>query len=260
MLELVAMRPIEVSPPHRMIYSRSGNLAVTTQLDQKKADDFMRKADIRRDIVIVDSDTPAENNAMPVSSDTLAFRLIEPIHKLTEVHFHPKPFHSLVRRHDHFELQVLERTSDDKIRSGHPIDQSDYNKQFLGMLNGAVSAGTAEILTSEKLGIHDQFVPYTAESLYSSALAASSALNGENPLKWSSLILILVFNIGFNSLYHVVNNSEVALTANVHTRRDIASCLIPLPLPAERWIYGQYYLARHGDQMVISKPLQGTTS
>lgn len=245
-------------PHHRIIYNRSGNLA-TTQLDQEKADRFMRVADMRRDIVIVDSDTPPERNYVSVSSDTLAFRLVELIRRLTEVRFRPKPFHVLVRRDDHFELQVLERAIDDKIRSGHPIDSSDYNEKFLRMLNGAVSAGNSEIVTSEKLGLPDQMYPYITYGMILAGHEYTAAIDQKTILQWAYLFVSLGQFVGFNALSHAsARGNEYYLTKHPFIRRTPYECLIPLMFPLDRWVRGEIFLARNGTKMVIQKPSQET--
>ena len=243
-------------PPHSIIYNRNGNLANTTQLNQERADRFMLMTDLRRDVVIVDSDAPPERNAVAVSSNTLAFRLVEPIHKLTEVRFRPKPFHALVRRDNHFELQILERAMDDKIRSGHPIDASDYNEQFLKMLNSAVAAGASEIVTSEKLGISDQLVPYIVLGMSLITFVVQGAIYKEGIPPWVNLSFSLASNILWNVVIYIIPQDEVYMTNYPYTRRTQTECLLPLTFPLNRWVYGQYYLAQHGDKIIIPKPSQ----
>lgn len=62
----------------KIVYNRTGNLATTTQLNEQAAEKFMRRADMRRDIIIVDSDQRPQRTAVAVSSDTLAMRGVPP--------------------------------------------------------------------------------------------------------------------------------------------------------------------------------------
>lgn len=59
-----------------IFYNRAGILSTTTQVDQVKADQFMRVADMRRDIIFTDSDQKPERNAVAVSSDTLPLEVL----------------------------------------------------------------------------------------------------------------------------------------------------------------------------------------
>lgn len=251
----------KLSPPsHKIIYNRGGNLSAVIQLDQEKADKFMKVADMRRDIVITDSDTPSEQSPVPVSTNTLAFCLIEPITRLTEIHFRPKPLHTLVFRNDHFELQVLERAIDDKIRSGHPIDQVDYNEQFLKMLNKTVRTGISEVIGSEKLGIRDQGLMYLFQGVYLSQFLLNFTMhNGASGQWWNHLLIYLSQCIGVNSILHTLDRKdESSLTQRTYSRRYPEDCLIPLLFPLDRWIRSQVYLARNGEKMIILKPPQET--
>ncbi|MEK7182614.1 MAG: hypothetical protein AAB694_00440 [Patescibacteria group bacterium] len=44
----------------RIVLNRTGNLSEITQLNEEIADGFMKRTDMRRDIVIVDSDRKPE--------------------------------------------------------------------------------------------------------------------------------------------------------------------------------------------------------
>lgn len=243
---------------HRMVYNRSGNLATVTQLNQEMADNFMRRADMRLDIVITDTDTPPENNAVAVSSDTLAFRAIEPIRKLTEVRLKPKPLHTLVVQDDRYLVQIHERQIDDKVRSNKYIDRSDYQEQFLRLLNEAVSAGTSQALSWEKLGFTNHKYVYAlyAMSFMNDSGFFNTMSNMHIPL-WVTIPTVIV---AYGAVVHPTMHILVKPFSIIENKPNHPAIRhswkeAPLPLlPVDRWIAGKIHLARHGQELVIPKP------
>lgn len=64
--------------PRQILYNRSGILSDTTSLNRGIAEQFMRVSDLRRDIVIIDSDKKPARSTVAVGSDVLAWRSIVP--------------------------------------------------------------------------------------------------------------------------------------------------------------------------------------
>lgn len=241
----------EKEPPAQIIYNRTGNLSTTTKLNQKVADEFMGRGDMRRDILIVDSDVKPETNTIAVGSDTLAFRAIEPIRKLTEVRFKPKPFHTLVRQDSCFEIQVHERIIDDKVRKEHFIDRSNYEEQFLKLLNKAVKSGSTQALSQEKLGLPDQAINYGLYCVYFIWRSTFALLLGVNPL--AEPLVFFLFNGAINLCSEGVRPiKRYRRFVPPHRRRfsNLVEAISPL-VQIDKWIAGWLFLARHGDKVII---------
>ncbi|MBI2029795.1 hypothetical protein HYT02_05235 [Candidatus Gottesmanbacteria bacterium] len=143
-------------PPRQIIYQRSGNLAKTTQLDIPTADRFMQVSDMRRDIVIVDSDKSAEYEEVNIGDDTLAFEIYNSVRNLGRTFFRGKHSYDLSVEGDQFEVRIHEKQIDHDVRATHYVDKEDYNSQFLRKLNQAIKEGISQSLFREKLGITDQ--------------------------------------------------------------------------------------------------------
>ncbi|MDO8639335.1 MAG: hypothetical protein Q7R53_00280 [bacterium] len=251
---------INLLPNCRIIYERTGNLSTTTQLDQDKADKFMLASDMRRNILVVDSDVRKETEVVSVSSDILAFRAIEPIRRLTEIRFRPKPFHTLNKWDRSFEIQVHERAIDDKVRSNHPIDSSDYKNQFLKMLNVAIKSGVAESLFQEKLGFGDQWRNYSVQLLANTIFAPliiSSTTEAKGALVWSSLFLMYNLYCNFRLYEKAIEIKQLypklTLPPWIPTRKPWEMFLPTLPV--DKWILGRIYLSKHGSNLVVPKNL-----
>lgn len=257
------------SPECRITYKRSGNLATVTKLDQEKADEFMFRADMRRDMVIVDSDKPVQKEAVNVSSDTLAFRAIEPIHRLTQIRLKPKPFHTLICEDEKFRAEIHERQIDDAIRSRHFIDRSDYNTQFLQKLNQATKDALLESLFYEKLGWNDQKTNYVFHlgyfcmaPLFIFILKVENMIPG--PLQgyepWLMIPGFFAANVLGNSIVNYINwqvhailtiagvNKPFASTG--FSRHDGKELLLPL-VPIEKYVAGRRFLDRNGSDLIV---------
>lgn len=238
-------KPPQEPPNHRITYNRTGNLSTTTGINEKVADGFMSLADMRRDFVVVDSDKPPERQAVQVGSDVLAFRATEPIRKLTEVRFRPKRFHTLVRHNDRFDILVHERSIDDEIRSRHFTGTDEYKEQFLKLLNRAVKSGTAEGLFHEKLGWQDNKYAYFAYMVFSGFELTHL------PFTLSDFIYYFAINHPVaQAINHLPRRSETQ--SPMFYIRDWKEAWLPL-VPVDKWAVGRFYLARHGNELVIPK-------
>lgn len=256
----------EVRPPYRTIlYNRNGNLATETALDQEKADQFMRISDMRRDIYILDSEEPPQRSEVMVGSDILAFKAIEPISKLTAQVFKSRQYHTLVRDDDAFEVQVLERQIDTDIRVGHFLDRSDYNDQFLVLLNKAVRDGLKEALFREKLGLHDQGTAFLAYGLLMlpAYVQNTEALMGNGQfveaIAWLRIFLGINLMIQFGSYLYEWSDKAIYgddivydRKRNPSLREDWKEAWLPL-VPIDRWMRGRLYLATQGSNLIVPK-------
>lgn len=229
--------------PFQVIYNRTGNLSQTTKLNKEKADDFMKVSDMRRHILIVDTDVQLKKDAVSVSSDTLAFRFIEPISKLTEIRFRSKPFYTLVKRDSNFEIQIHDRAIDDKIRLNHFIDRTDYNEQFLKLLNKAVKSGLSESVFREKLGFRTHDASY---GFYLGWFFWAVILNIQHDRS-----PIMPMNIIGLFPIHIVGN-YIKGNVNPENSRPWNESFMPL-VPVDKYFLGLIFLARNGKNIVIPR-------
>lgn len=233
-------------PERRMIYNRSGNLAIATHLDEEKADGFMRRADMRNDIVIIDSDKKPEGSTVGVGQDTLAWRMIPTIEELTKIHFRPQRLHTLVRQGRRFQIQVHEREIDEKIRSGHFVGRDDYQEQFLKILNKAVRQGTAQALTQEKFGWKNNEFSYLYYAIWT-GLDLFYA-----PFALTDLALYFIILHPTVNVFGRISPSPPSPEHNPGMRKSWKEIWLPL-IAVDRWALGQLYLVRQGNKLVIPK-------
>lgn len=253
----------EVEPPYRIIiYNRTGNLAKETRLDQAKADQFMRVADMRRTIEIVDSDALPQRSAVAVGSDVLAFRSIEPINRLTAQIFKAQRYHTLVRDDNTWTIQIHERQIDADVRNGHFIDRADYNRQFLGFVNRAVRGGLQESLWREKLG-YDQAPGYFIYSLLLTSPSCQQNIEAlvAHTVNVDSLFNSLIAFFGVNLLAQAYSYLDIIRTKSMYgdifidrkrspRLRDWKEALLP-NVPIDRWLRGTFYLATQGEELIL---------
>ncbi len=257
----------EAQPPYKtIINNRAGVLSQDTRLDQDRADQFMRVTDMRRNIVIVDSAQRPKRDAVAVGSDVLAFRAIEPIGKLTATVLKPSKYHTLVRDDNIFEVQVQERQIDADIRDGHFVDRSDYNVQFLNLVNRAVRDGLKEVLFREKIGLHDQGRALLTYGFFMSpmimqnieAFTAGTAQPVE-PLNMLKIFLFTNLFVHFGTYMEIWRQKAmfgddvvVDRKRNPSLRGDWKEAFLPL-VPVDRWARGRLYLAGEGHQLIVPR-------
>lgn len=249
-----------------IIYNRGGNLAAVTQLDGGKAYEYMRRTDMRRWIIIADSDEKPQGQATQVGSDVLAWRRIVPINELLSTRFRPRLLHTLTRDDAGstpvWQIAVHERVIDKQIRDGHFIDRSDYETQFLQKLNKAVKSGLLEALRREKLGWHDQGKNYIGKVFEHLAAFGSSNIAylsiGDNLITniypyWLFLSIALDFQRPHKSdsenllLYDGPNLFRIITSVKHIGEKRAAFPAIPFP----DWFRGKAFLARNGHQMIV---------
>ncbi|MDP3987923.1 MAG: hypothetical protein Q8P80_02155 [Candidatus Levybacteria bacterium] len=240
----------EKEPPYRrIILNRSGNLSNTTKLDQETADDYMRVSDMRKDIIIVDSEKIPERQAVRVGSDTLAFRAIEPIERLTQIILKSDPDYTLMKQDKKVEIQIHERVIDDKIRKAHPVHASDYKEQFLEFINKAVKSGLSESLKSEKLGYREQSTNYFGYAFVLPASIWNASSGKMEDIIYSAGIFYL-----YNICVNLVHYSDPSLIEKpfrpAFVRRSLKETLF-LMLPLDKYIAGEYFLFRHGKNLIV---------
>lgn len=258
----------------RIVLNRAGNLSQTTQLNEEIADGFMKRSDMRRDIVIVDSDRKPEVEGVDevvVGHGLLGLRGFRPLRDLTAIEFKPQSFHTLTRKGDYiwqqsWEVAIQERVIDDLIRKKGYIDRSDYEEQFLAALNKVVKQGVVQALFQEKLGWHDQKGNYVGYLLYTAAFPINVFFDSKagthiGKILWLGLLPIL--NIGANYISNryieplqqlnrfLFNNNPPPLPPSF-PNRNWKELWLP-PFPIEKWIAGRRFLTRHGNQLVIPR-------
>lgn len=237
-------------PYRSMVYNRHGNLAYVTELNMPLAERYMSLTDMRRHIIITDSDKRPESQTTKVSSDTLAFKSVEPISKLTEIRFSPKPYHTLTCQEDKFEIQVHHKLIDDHVRSGN---YKDYGKEYLMQLNKTIKKGLLESLFHEKLGWKDQHQNYLLYGMFGSVLGpafADQAMRiGVDPRDFASLsVLYLIVNyLSLNSSFNLAKRGENPYPPRI--RRNLSELWLPL-IPVEKAGLGTAFLLRHGKNLI----------
>lgn len=245
-----------------ILYQRGGTLSQTTQLNEECAQGFMSTADMRHDIRITDSDKKPEYNSFPVSSDTLAARRTEWIKNLN-LQFREDPLHTFICDDDGYEIQVHERVIDQKIRDGHYVDRSDYNEQFIKMINQETKRGLSQALFHEKLRLGDERLrtKYLFNALILMVNGYSVAMSPTpEQIAISASLYYLTYNVPLNiaGYFHhkYTQATNQFLGTNIPTpadcRRNISEVFLP-NIPVDRWARGKFYLLKHGNNMVIPK-------
>lgn len=201
----------------------------------------------------------------------MAFRAIEPIRRLTRVSLRSKPHYTLTQEGDRFEVKIHEQQIDHMIRSGHYIDNTDYNKQFLTRLNKTTKSAILDILFQEKLGLNDQMVNYVSHFGYFSVSPLlifvleldknfPTFLKGHEP--WLMAAGFFAANVLGNSIHNYIDAWVNALLQTrpversfVHPSSPVRTgmgLLFPL-VPVDKYLAGRWFLARHGDQLIIPR-------
>ncbi|MFA5933323.1 MAG: hypothetical protein WCV81_03630 [Microgenomates group bacterium] len=142
--------------PKEFIYNRTGNLSQTTALNTALAERFMREADIRRNILIVDSDKKPDGQSVSVGDDILAWRSIAPLTELTKIILKPKRLHAIEVVGNQYKVLIHDKIIDDDIKTKGYKDRAEYEERYAATLNHEVRSAASEILFREKLGWHEQ--------------------------------------------------------------------------------------------------------
>lgn len=252
--------------PRHFVYNKTGNLSQTTALNQELADQFIRVSDLRRDIIIEDSDKKPEGTTVAVGSDVLAWRSIVPLKELTKVMHRPKKFHQVETVGSTYRLLIHDQIIDDVIRKKGYQDREDYDRRYLSRLKIEVKAGTTEILWGEKLGLRDQITnwPYyflTAPYLfnyfltrnyYAIAITLASTLGLVHPFQnWmrnDQFTRLQTLQRFFSGL---MPDGRVFIPPKI-TPRSWKQAFYP-PLPIDKWIAGRRFLAQYGEGLIIPR-------
>lgn len=246
--------PTEKPPPsHQVILDRTGSLSQVTTLNREVADEFMRRGDMRRDVFIIDSDKRPEGDTVAVGGDVLAWRVIEPITKLTEITFRPKPLHTLTRNDRSWQVAVHERIIDEKVRKDHPVDRSDYDEIFLSQLNKASKSGLADALTHEKLGLHDQMGPYIGYAFLGATVASFLPIMiARDPNLFLGWMLFMLYagNPAIRKTTEIILSKHKLTHGSLYDDSRIKDKAF---FHFGNWIAGRLYLAHNGDKLVVPK-------
>lgn len=252
--------------PREIFYQRTGNLSQETAVNKEVVEQFMRIGDLRRDIVIVDSDKKPEASAVRVGSDVLAWQSFAPLSELTKIIFSRKKFHETSLTDDQYRVKVHDLIIQDDIRQKGYQDRDDYNRQYFDRLRTEVKAATCEVLRWEKLGLRDQFPNYFPYFLLISLVPQIYDLRNV-PLTWVAWPVALalahaVFNQSSNIVARNVQKlQEFSSRWNLDHKVFIHPCTTPreglgllAPLvPVDKWFKGRSYLVKHGQELIISR-------
>ncbi|MBI2338289.1 hypothetical protein HYU95_03845 [Candidatus Daviesbacteria bacterium] len=241
--------------PRQFIYNRTGNLAQTTTLDQELAGLFMRISDLRRDVVIVDSDKKPEKSAVAVGADVLAWRSIAPLSELTKIALRPGKFHQIEIVDGRYRVLVHDRIIDDDIKKRGYQNREDYEGQYLTRLQKEIKSAACEILFREKLGLHDQRINWLVYSMYIPNIF-SDLLRGDYE---AAAITLGISILAGNSILNVWRSIEIDRRIMQGDRlplyltpRPWQEILYPV-LPVDKWIKGRLLLARYGEELIIPR-------
>lgn len=145
------------------------------------------------------------------------------------------------------------------VRKNGFIDRSDYEGQFLRLLNKATKSGLSQALFQEKLGWHDQRINYVQCAAFLTLPSLSlNLLTGTHGALSFGLAFLTIGNITSNCVDHykirLLQQSEqqLPLLPPYLHNRDWKWLWLPL-IPIEKLVGGRYFLARHGDNLIIPK-------
>lgn len=239
------------------IYNRTGNLSQTTALNESLAERFVREGDIRRNIVIVDSDKKPEGQSVSVGDDILAWRSIAPLNELTKIILKPKRLHAVEVVDSQYKVLIHDKIIDDDIQKKGYKDRADYEEKYTAILNHEVRSAASEILFREKLGWHEQKVNYLSYS-FPAPFIITNLLSGDF---LSSLIHLGVVTCITNPTINIFQNNWYQQRQKLN---EIGSYLFdnfpsrPIPpslnyrpwykafypiIPIDKWINGKRVLA-----------------
>lgn len=239
------------------IYNRTGNLSQTTTLNESLAERFMSEGDIRRNIVVVDSDKKPEGQSVSVGDDILAWRSIAPLSELTKIIFKPKRLHAVELVDDQYKVFVHDKIIDDDIQKKGYENRADYEKKYTAILDHEVRSAASEILFGEKLGWREQKVNY-ASYMFPASFVTVDLMLGDF---WSVLIQLGVVTCFTNPMINIFQNNwyqqrqklnEIgSYLLNDFTGRPIPPSLNYRPwykafypiIPVDKWVNGKRVLA-----------------
>lgn len=233
--------------PRQILYQRTGNLSETTAVNQEVAERFMHVSDLRRHIVIVDSDKKPEGNAIAVGSDVLAWRRISPLSELTRIIVRPQRFHQTELVDGYYRVQIHDFVIQDDIRQRGYQDRDDYNRQYLKRLRQEVTGAAAEVLRWEKLGWYDQKYNYVGDVVIFGMLLTYTISKGRFfPTPWD-IVAYLFAHFGAEVIH---SYRRLVDTPDPAVRRDLTEFWLPF-VPVDKWIRGKIFLAQHGEELII---------
>lgn len=240
--------------PRQFVYARTGNLSQTTCVDQELADKFMRISDLRRDIIIRDSNKKPDGAAVAVSSSTLAWRWrsVAPISELTKVVHRTKKYHRVETVDDQYHVWIHDQVIDHDIRRVN-LDQNDYEQQYLSRIRREVKSAALEVLWSEKMGLHQQrrnwiFYPFYG-SYISANLLTRDYLNAMIFLGQLICFIHPFINIMQNRAYE---GRKLFLPPYINPK-PWQKIFYP-PVPVNKWILGRWFLTKHGNDLITTNP------
>jgi len=204
-------------------------------------------SDMRRDIVITDSDDKTEDQTSQVGADILAFKLIPTFDDLRNTVIFRKPSYKIVKSKNQFEIQIFEDSIDKRVREDGYVNRNDYSDQFKHELNRSIKSGLQSCLTSEKLGIQDQILSYATYLGYFSRIPPEFIQSNFHLFQPHDLIGIPFLSLVANAMHHLLHRSSDNIPPNV--RRSLKELILPI-VPVDKWITGSSYLFFKGNRLI----------
>ncbi|MDD2823292.1 MAG: hypothetical protein PHQ59_04420 [Candidatus Daviesbacteria bacterium] len=251
--------------PRSFVYNRTGNLSKSTTLNTTIAEKFMKEADIRRDIIILDSGKEPERQSVSVGDDILAWRTIAPITELTKKILKPKKYHQVELVDDQYRVLIHDKIIDADINEKGYESREDYEYKFLSKIKGEVRDSVKEILFSEKLGFHEHMFFYFFYGLEAANII--STLTSQNFTGAAINAGITFFIVpALNNLHAITSyrRSQHWDELGKHLFKDykgvpLNPILNPRPwnkafyplIPVDKWIKGNKVLHDHGSDLII---------
>lgn len=259
--------------------NQGGQLGEKIELNRPVAQAFMRRADIRRNVVVQKGEGLPQATTV-VMSDELAFKGTLDPRQLLSTKVASRPHYEVTRQPDRWVIDVHDRLLDDSIRRSkkRPDNQGYYEDEFIRRINKALRGGLHDSLWQEKremareaLNVHFKNLVHTGVFASSGFLAlylgdgaasdfAEFVRNADptevNSAMWISLRGSLAFTL-FGLSLGVVGERVSSVTEKFEEDsqkkltlwKNRREALIP-PIPITSATLGNIHLMRHGGRLV----------
>ena len=217
----------------QITYRTIGELPKNTTLDEKLADGFVKACDLKRRVIIVNTDQ--QLGWFPVGD--------------------PRRLHILQRIGSAESMLLINsQLIEERIRETRNISGADLEAEHLKQINQEVKAGLADELFSEKMGYKDQWVNWTTSSFFP-VLALNELLHG----RYQPAAMIIAGSVvvtPFYNLYETWHNRRMqrddSLDQPFIIDRTCKEALFP-SVPVHQWLRGRRFLAKHQDLIISAK-------
>lgn len=218
--------------PGLILYRPTERLTSTARFNYEVARTFMRGADIRRNIYIEVLDS---KDQIPVSR---------------------KPY-TLIEEGANGPNEPFEPSWRITIHEGAITDESDSEIQ-LGRLNRAIKSALSDTLRQEKIGLH-RTDNLTWLAVYGFAITKEASwIVNEHPSSEDMLNMVMQLVL-LNSFAHLIYGLMYKFGGEPrgnkpwpYLRNNPFEIALPM-VPIDKWVWGKYYLAQHGNELIIPK-------